>query len=120
MEFSNLRIAFYIRGETPRTISKQYLTLQQFCFDYRVPFGDIIVVKDIAKSEKIRPSLQAVLNGEIPIDILVTQSYHILHIDHEQFLNISEQLTTREIALLLVNVVEKEEALDILRQAATD
>ncbi|WP_434749656.1 hypothetical protein [Paenibacillus amylolyticus] len=103
MNLTNLKVAFYMRGETPRTINKQYLTLQQFCFHYQVPYGDVIVLKDIAKSDAPRPKLEPILNGSMKIDVLVVQSYHILHLYHDRFLQISEQLSKHDVALLILN-----------------
>lgn len=111
MDISNLKIAFYIRGETPRTINKQYLTLQQFCHDYQVAYEDVMVIKDVTKSDASRPNLQSVLDGSVPIHILVMQSYHILHIDFEQFIQMSEKLTEREISLLFINEPETGDAI---------
>ncbi|MNW47132.1 hypothetical protein D3C74_244540 [compost metagenome] len=92
-----------MRGETSRTINKQYLTLQQFCFDYQLPYGDVIVLKEIAKSDAPRPKLEPILNGSMKIDVLVVQSHHMLHIYHDRFLQILEQLSKNEIALLILN-----------------
>lgn len=111
MDLTNQSVAFYIRGETPRTINKQYLTLQQFCYDYQVTYEDVIVLKDIVKSDAPRPSLQSILDGSTKVDILVVQSYHILHIDHDQFLNISEQLSKHGVSLLMINEREAGEAI---------
>lgn len=111
MDLTNQLVAFYIRGETPRTINKQYLTLQQFCYDYQVAYGDVIVLKDIVKSDAPRPSLQSILDGLTKVDVLVVQSYHILHIDHDQFLNILEQLSKHDVSLLMINERETGEAI---------
>jgi len=106
MNMTNLVVAFYIRGETPRTITKQYLTLQQFCHDYQVPYEDVIVIKDVAKSDAPRPHLQKVLDGSIKINVLVMQSYHILHIHYDEFVQLSEMLSKLDISLLLINEQE--------------
>ncbi|MBP1906313.1 hypothetical protein J2Z32_002962 [Paenibacillus turicensis] len=111
MNMTNLSVAFYIRGETPRTINKQYLTLQQFCHDYQVPFEDVIVLKDVTKSDAPRPNLQTIMDGSVKIDVLVMQSYHILHIHHDQFIYISEMLSKLDISLLLLNEQEVGDAL---------
>lgn len=111
MNMTNLTVAFYIRGETPRTINKQYLTLQQFCYDYQVANEDVIILKDVVKSDAPRPSLEPVLSGSTKIDVLVIQSYHILHIDHDQFQEISEQLSKHDVSLLILNEQETGESI---------
>jgi len=111
MNITSQSVAFYIRGETPRTINKQYLTLQQFCFDYQIAYEDVIVLKDIVKSDAPRPNLQPILDGSTKVDVLVVQSYHILHIDHDQFLNLSEQLSKYDISLFIINEREAGEAI---------
>lgn len=107
MNIKSLKVGFYIRGETPRTLSQQYLSLQKFSLDYQIPIGDVIIVMDIARSNEPRPGLESVLTGELPLDLLAMHSSHILHMFEGEFEELSLRLTNRGIVILNVNVPEE-------------
>lgn len=98
------QIGFYIRGETPRTISQQYLSLQMFCLEYRIPLEDVIILKDITRSDEPRPKLESIISGRQPLDLLVMQSPHILHLYDEESLSLAKLLIERGVSVLYANV----------------
>ncbi|WP_040950203.1 recombinase family protein [Gorillibacterium massiliense] len=97
------KIGFYIRGETPRTLSAQQYDLQQFCKDYNIPIEDVLVIRDVAGSDGLRPQLDQVMRGEWRIDILAMRSPHILHLFHNESEQLAEKLRNLGIAVLYVN-----------------
>ncbi|MEK5478770.1 hypothetical protein NYE70_17820 [Paenibacillus sp. FSL R5-0407] len=97
------KIGFYIRGETPRTLSAQQYDLQRFCKDYNFPIEDVLVIRDVARSDGLRPQLDQLLRGERKIDILAMRSPHILHLFHNESEKLAELLRNIGIAVLYVN-----------------
>ncbi|TVX97949.1 recombinase family protein [Cohnella terricola] len=104
MENSSPIIGFYIRGETPRTLAHQHYLLRQFSKDYNILIEEIVVIKDVARSNDSRPQLEQIINGQVKVDILAMHSAHILHLYSEESEQLMKLLHQRGVSLLFINL----------------
>jgi hypothetical protein len=93
MDFTNKRVAFYLRGKSNKTLDRQMTELLVFASQNNIQLNKENVFIDEADSSDERPNLLQLMRNHDKFDVVVMLNYAILHLDIEHYRRYAEALT---------------------------
>lgn len=102
MNFTDKKIAFYIRGRTIRTIAKQQEAIAQFAKEHSIPTEKAELFLDYCDSYEARPELIRLIKSADQFDVVVMYSYHSLHIHIDRYKLLENTLLLNGLEIFLI------------------
>jgi hypothetical protein len=93
MDFTNKRVAFYLRGKSNKTLDRQMTEILIFASRNNIQLNQDNVYIDETDSSDERPNLLRLLRNHDKFDVVVMLNYAILHIDFTHYKRYAEAMT---------------------------